>query len=95
MNLGVGSGSHAWQTGSMMIKLEQAITEHKPDLVMVPGDTNSTLAGAVAAVEIHVPVAHVEAGARNYDMQMPEEINRRLTDHCSSFLFVAATLKER
>ena len=87
-NLGVGSGTHAWQTGTMMMKLEQVMTECKPDLVMVPGDTNSTLAGAVAAAKIHVPVAHVEAGARSYDMQMPEEVNRRLTDHCSSFLFV-------
>jgi len=87
VNLGVGSGSHAWQTGNMMIKLEKTIIEHKPDAVMVPGDTNSTLAGALAAAKLHVPVAHVEAGARSYDMRMPEEINRRLTDHCSLLLF--------
>jgi len=87
VNLGVGSGSHAWQTGNMMIKLEKTILENKPDVVMVPGDTNSTLAGALAAAKLHVPVAHVEAGARSYDMRMPEEINRRLTDHCSSLLF--------
>jgi UDP-GlcNAc3NAcA epimerase len=86
-NLGVGSGSHAWQTGSMMIELEKTMIEHKPDLVMVPGDTNSTLAGAIVAAKLHVPVAHVEAGARSYDMRMPEEINRRLTDHSSSLLF--------
>jgi len=87
VNLGVGSGSHAWQTGNMMIKLEKTILENKPDVVMVPGDTNSTLAGALAAAKLHVAVAHVEAGARSYDMQMPEEINRRLTDHCSALLF--------
>lgn len=88
VNLGVGSGTHAWQTGNMMIKLEKTILKQQPDLVMVPGDTNSTLAGALAAVKLHVPVAHIEAGARSYDKRMPEEINRRLTDHCSSLLFV-------
>lgn len=86
-NLGVGSGTHAWQTGNMMIELEKTMTKCRPDLVMVPGDTNSTLAGALVAVKLHVPVAHVEAGARSYDMRMPEEINRRLTDHSSSLLF--------
>ena len=86
-NLGVGSGTHAWQTGNMMIQLEKAMVKNRPDLVMVPGDTNSTLAGALVAVKLHVPVAHVEAGARSYDMRMPEEINRRLTDHSSSLLF--------
>ena len=86
-NLGVGSGTHAWQTANMMIKLEKTMTEHRPDLVMVPGDTNSTLAGALVAAKLHVPVAHVEAGARSYDMRMPEEVNRRLTDHSSSLLF--------
>ncbi len=89
VNLGVGSGSHAWQTGKMMVGLEKTIKELKPDLVLVPGDTNSTLAGALAAVKLHVPVAHVEAGARSYDMKMPEEVNRRLTDHCSRILFAA------
>jgi len=87
VNLSVGSGTHAWQTGNMMIKLEKTMTEHRPDLVMVPGDTNSTLAGALVAAKLHVPVAHVEAGARSYDMRMPEEVNRRLTDHSSSLLF--------
>jgi len=87
VNLGVGSGSHAWQTGNMMIKLEKTMIKHKPHTVMVPGDTNSTLAGALAATKLRMPVAHIEAGARSYDIRMPEEINRRLTDHCSSMLF--------
>ena len=87
VDLGVGSGSHAWQTVRMMIGLEKAMFRLKPDLVLVPGDTNSTLAGALAAVKLHVPVGHVEAGARSYDMRMPEEVNRRLTDHCSRLLF--------
>ncbi len=87
VNLGVGSGSHAWQTGKMIVGLEKMIKKLKPDLVLVPGDTNSTLAGALAAVKLHVSVAHVEAGARSYDMRMPEEVNRRLTDHCSRTLF--------
>jgi UDP-N-acetylglucosamine 2-epimerase len=86
-NLGVGSGTHAFQTGKMMMELEKTIESLKPDAVLVPGDTNSTLAGALAAVKLQVPVAHIEAGARSYDMRMPEEINRRLTDHCSTLLF--------
>jgi len=87
VNLGVGSGSHAWQTGRIMIGLEKAMLDLKPDVVLVPGDTNSTLAGALAAVKLHVSVGHLEAGARSYDMRMPEEVNRRLTDHCSRLLF--------
>jgi len=87
VNLGVGSGLHAWQTGRMMIGLEKAMLKLQPDLVLVPGDTNSTLAGSLAAIKLHLPVAHMEAGARSYDMRMPEEVNRRLTDHCSKLLF--------
>ena len=90
VNLGVGSGSHAWQTGKMMIGLEKAFLELGPDIVLVPGDTNSTLAAALSSVKLHIPVAHVEAGARSFDMRMPEEVNRRLTDHCSKLLFAVS-----
>jgi len=89
VNLDVGSGSHAQQTAKIMSRLEPVLLEQKPDLVLVPGDTNSTLAGAVTAAKLHIPVAHIEAGARSYDNRMPEEINRRLTDHCSTLLFTA------
>ncbi len=87
VNLGVGSGTHAWQTGNMMIGLEKTIQKSKPDFVLVPGDTNSTLAGALAAIKLLIPVAHLEAGPRTYEMDIPEEVNRRLTDHCSTLLF--------
>jgi UDP-GlcNAc3NAcA epimerase len=86
-NLEVGSDTHARQTGKMMMSIEDTLVAEKPDLVLVYGDTNSTLAGALTAAKLHIPVAHVEAGPRMFDKNIPEEVNRVLTDHVSSFLF--------
>lgn len=85
--LGVGSGTHGVQTGRTMMKIEEVLMEQDYDLVCVVGDVNSTLAAALAAVKLHVPVAHIEAGYRSYDMRMPEEINRVLVDRVSQLLF--------
>jgi UDP-N-acetylglucosamine 2-epimerase (non-hydrolysing) len=88
VNLEVGSGSHAWQTAEVMKRFEAVVLEWKPDVVMVVGDVNSTLAAALVASKLGVTVAHVEAGLRSFDMSMPEEINRKLTDAISDLLFV-------
>jgi UDP-N-acetylglucosamine 2-epimerase (non-hydrolysing)/UDP-GlcNAc3NAcA epimerase len=91
IQLGLGTGSNTLQTARMLSALEPVLAEQRPDLVLVYGDTNSTLAGALAGAQAHLPVAHVEAGMRSFDRAMPEELNRVLTDHASEVLFCSTT----
>ncbi|WP_428831377.1 non-hydrolyzing UDP-N-acetylglucosamine 2-epimerase [Actinomadura chokoriensis] len=90
VNLGVGSGGHAQQTAALLIGLEAEFTSRSPALVIVYGDVNSTIAAALVAAKLHIPVAHVEAGLRSFDMTMPEEVNRRITDQLSALCLVTS-----
>jgi UDP-GlcNAc3NAcA epimerase len=89
-NLDVGSGSHTYQTAQIMTKLEPVLSDYNPDFVLVPGDTNSALAAALVSIKLNLRIAHIEAGARSYEMFIPEEVNRRIVDHISSHLFAAS-----
>ncbi|MEO7270358.1 MAG: UDP-N-acetylglucosamine 2-epimerase, partial [Knoellia sp.] len=95
VHLGVGSGSHGVQTGAMLTQLDAVIEEHDPDWVLVYGDTNSTIAGALSAVKLHYPLAHLEAGLRSFNRRMPEEHNRVLTDHAADLCLAPTDVARR
>lgn len=91
-NLSIGSGSHSYQTGMMMIGIEEILVKEKPDALLLYGDTNSTLAAAVAAAKLHIPIVHVEGGVRSFNKKFPEEINRLICDHLSTLVFVPTVM---
>ena len=95
VNLGVGSGSHAEQTANIMVKFEKELIENRPDIVLVVGDVNSTMACSIAAKKLNIDVAHVEGGIRSRDMEMPEEINRLVTDSIADYFFTTSELANK
>ncbi len=95
INLNVGSGTHGEQTANIILRLEKYFEEFKPDMVGVFGDTNSSLAAGITAVKMNIPLAHIEAGCREWEMDMPEEINRRLLDHCSNVMLTVSDISSK